>query len=74
MSVITKPAMVMTVDGARFVWHGGEYIEVKPLDGGGVSVDIINVWDYAEGAPRIERSLEAFERAVLAYVVENLNI
>jgi hypothetical protein len=69
------------IDGMEFRWHGGEYIEVGyvatargayEIDYGHavgefVAQDCINVWDYATGAPFIERSLPAFERHCIEY-------
>lgn len=57
--------------GQEFEWHGGEYIEIGYVShdtGEFVAGDVINVWDYAAGAPRIERSLEAFEARVREYL------
>ena len=51
-------------------WHGGEYIDVGSvqtigeagIDGDDFhAYDVINVWDYAAGKPRIPRTLEAFQ-------------
>jgi hypothetical protein len=47
--------MVMTSpEGLRFEWSGGEYIEIKDANAGdGIVLDVINVFDYAEGKPEI---------------------
>jgi hypothetical protein len=48
--------------GTTFQWHGGEYIEIGTTDEMGfTALDVINVWDYRAGAPRIARTLEAFQ-------------
>lgn len=58
-------------DGPEFVWHGGAYIDVgytQPQGEPGIhggdfhAYDCINVWDYAEDKPRIDRTLDAFEQ------------
>lgn len=65
-----------------FVWHGGEYIEVGYMAvergayeidygyavGEFVAQDCINVWDYGTSAPRIARTLEAFEARCAEYL------
>lgn len=48
-------------------WHGGEYIELgedQTASGEFAAYDVINVWDYAKGEPRIPRTLDAFQTAV----------
>jgi hypothetical protein len=54
-------------------WRGGEYIDIGSLQDQGQpgidgddfhAYDVINVWDYAKGEPRIPRTLEAFQEAV----------
>jgi hypothetical protein len=54
-------------------WHGGEYIDLGTLGDQGEpgidgddfhAYDVVNVWDYAKGEPRIPRTLEAFQTAV----------
>src|SRR4051794_37874558 len=51
--------------GTRFVWHGGEYIDVgyNDEDGEFQAVEVINVWNHAADQPRIPRTLAAFEAA-----------
>jgi hypothetical protein len=54
-------------------WHGGEYISlgyVQEMGEAGIdgdafhAYDVLNVWDYAAGQPRIARTLDAFAEAV----------
>lgn len=47
--------------GLRFVWHGGEYIEVCI---GETAIDVINVWDYDKSAPTIPASGQTKREAV----------
>jgi hypothetical protein len=61
--------MVMTSpEGLRFEWSGGEYIEVRPdIPDDPRTLDVINVWDYAEGKPEIV-TLFDFAARVRRYV------
>ena len=63
--------LVMSYDagGISFRWHGGPYIDlfssaydraVSFLGGEAIPFDVINVWDYETGTPRIPATLEAF--------------
>lgn len=54
-------------------WHGGEYIDLGSVEAMGEqgidgddfhAYDVINVWDYEGGKPRIPRTLEAFQQKV----------
>jgi hypothetical protein len=47
-------------------WRGGAYIELGYLDARDAFVagDVINVWDYAKGEPRIPRTLDALRERV----------
>lgn len=50
------------LDGPILRWHGGEYIEIGGIEHDDwVASDVINVWDYETGAPRIPRTLDAFK-------------
>lgn len=59
-------------DGHVYLWHGGEYIERHRVadvlaatpDSPSVAVEVINVWDYAAGRPRIRRTAQAMAVAV----------
>ena len=67
--------MMCVIEGQTYVWSGGEYIEVGYIAtergdyeidyghaiGAFVAQDCINVWDYETSAPRIPRTLDAFE-------------
>lgn len=64
-----QPYMAHSDGTVEFRWHGGEYISIghtqdvgQPgIDGDDFhAYDVINVWDYAAGAPRIPRTLDAF--------------
>jgi hypothetical protein len=65
-----QPKMVMKYDTLTFEWSGGEYVEVI-RDGN--AVDVINVFDYAEGKPEIS-TLFHFARRVRLYVEENYGL
>jgi hypothetical protein len=52
----------------RFTWHGGAYIDVARV--GGRPSEVINVWDYYEDAPRIERTADAFMRRVDEWIAD----
>jgi hypothetical protein len=66
--------------GVEFRWHGGEYIDIgSVVDIAGQpgihgddfhAYDVINVWDYAAGKPRIPRTLDAFEQRCREKVAE----
>jgi hypothetical protein len=60
-------------------WHGGAYINlgtVQAVGAAGIDGDdfhayaVINVWDYAIDAPRIARTLDAFQARVDEFVAE----
>ena len=67
--------------GVTARWHGGEYISLgtvrdiagQPgIDGDDFhAYDVINVWDYAERAPRIPVTLAAFAAAVVAHLEQD---
>ena len=59
--------MVCTVDGVRFEWSGGAYIELTPA-GCDAPTDCVNVWDYATDELTIARTLDAFEARCVAEV------
>ena len=63
-----------------FSWHGGAYIDIGYFDSTqppGVdgdtfhAYDVINVWDYKNDEPRIERTLAAFQAACDEWLDEN---
>lgn len=73
---VEEPArMTCRINGVTFVWSGGEYVETGyiatergpyEIDHGHavgefVAQDCVNVWDHANGQPRIARTLDAFE-------------
>lgn len=45
-------------NGLRFTWNGGAYIEVA-FQQNAIPYDVINVYDYELGKPRIEVSLQS---------------
>lgn len=56
-------AIAVYTDNLRIEWHGGEYADVynrRHIE----AHDIINLWDYEKGAPRIEFTPDAFADAV----------
>lgn len=71
-SVRNVPFRYAPGDGHVYLWHGGEYIErhrvsdVLAAASGApsVAVDVINVWDYETGRPRIRRTAQAVAVAV----------
>jgi hypothetical protein len=48
----------------QFVWHGGAYIDVGIAGDPFHASEVINVWDYRDDRPRIERTAEAFDAKV----------
>lgn len=60
------------VEGIKlgFEWHGGAYIGVCQGESYAHPVEVINVWDYAKNAPRIDRTREAFNNKVDDWVGE----
>ena len=65
-----KAKMSIEYNTLTFEWSGGEYIEVIR---DGSAVDVINVFDYAEGKPRIA-TLFDFTARVRNYVEENYGL
>lgn len=62
---MSEAMMVFDTELRRYVWHGGAYIDIGPRplpDGEFEAVDVMNVWDYAKGAPRIEATLPCFQK------------
>ena len=51
------------------LYRGGEYIEL--LLNGEQAQDIINVFDYKSGTPRIENTPTAVEKAVKNWMIED---
>lgn len=70
--------MQTQTDDLTFRWHGGEYIDVgsmysvdgqSGIDGDDFhAYDVINVWDYELGRPRIPVTLEAMAARVAEYI------
>jgi hypothetical protein len=51
----------------RFVWHGGAYIDVgyaPASEDEWAASEVINVWDYTDDKPRIDRTIAAFDAKV----------
>ena len=69
---MSKAKMVMTSpEGLRFEWSGGEYIEVKDANAGdSLTLDVINVFDYAEGKPTVTNLFD-FSARVRRYMEDN---
>lgn len=59
-----------TLRGQRLVfeWFGGSYIEVGQ-PGRGPS-EVINVWDYEDDRPTIDKDQASFEKRVDAWIYE----
>lgn len=53
----------------KFEWYGGEYVAVKPL-GTDTETDIINVWDYEAGEPRIDFTPDGLAEAIASWLDE----
>lgn len=71
MQTMSKPYMQYEHEtGIVARWHGGEYIEIGYLTAEAgtpdafIAEDVINVWDYEKGQPRIQISLDAMQQAV----------
>jgi hypothetical protein len=65
--------IAVEVSDMRFVWHGGEYVEISLRDndeGWEHPHDVINLWDYETGSPRIPYTPNALERAVAEWIAE----
>ena len=69
--------MTVKAGDLEFRWHGGEYIDIGSTYAMGEAgidsddfhaYDVINVWDYEAGAPRIPRTLDGMQQAVTAYM------
>jgi hypothetical protein len=69
VEVEERARMVCVVSGLTFKWGGGEYIEVH-AEGETVPSEVVNVWGYAEGAPIIPRTLDAFETRCVEFAQE----
>lgn len=72
---MAKAKMIYSTDGMRFEWSGGEYIELFFIDPDTdtfpkSAFDVINVWDYAKGEPRIEKTLDAFNEFIKQHIQE----
>jgi hypothetical protein len=68
--------MVMKYDTLTFEWSGGEYVSVFRFDyytNQREEVDVINVFDYAQGKPEIA-TLFDFSARVRKYVEENYGL
>ena len=64
--------MIARTDYLKFVWSGGEYIEVFSHNQTSAH-DVINVWDYAQGEPRYEISLDGFTKALHEWFVDTVD-
>jgi hypothetical protein len=62
--------MVARTQHLKFVWSGGEYIEVFSHNQTNAH-DVINVWDYAECEPRYEVSLDGFVKAIHEWLADD---
>ncbi len=64
---MAKAKMVYETEDFRFEWHGGAYVEMFFI-GSTSALDAVNVWDYEKDAPRIERTLDAFQTFIEGYI------
>ena len=65
-----KALITIYTENLRFEWKGGEYIEVinrRHIE----DHDLINVWDYEAGKPRIPFTPEAMFDTVEDWLDEN---
>lgn len=53
----------------RAVWEGGAYVHLYP-EGSGSPTQIVNVWDYQNDKPTIERNANAMARHVREWLWE----
>lgn len=61
--------LIAETDNLRFEWSGGEYIDVSNKNHTEPH-DIINVWDYKNDKPTIERSFEGFRAKIEEWLDE----
>lgn len=55
--------------GLEFVWRGGEYVTIHGLP---LGPEVINLWDYEKGAPRIAREFAPFVEECQAWIRERI--
>lgn len=60
----------INTDGFVFTWHGGAYIEIAN-ETSKTSFDVINVYDYAEGKPRIPFTVNAMNKEITKWLRES---
>ncbi len=58
--------IIIIIDGQRFMWRGGPYIDI--LDDDGNALDCINVWDYQKGKCQINTIAQLIGR-IRTYIV-----
>jgi len=69
VEVEDRARMVCVIDGITYKWGGGEYVELH-ADAEAAPFDLFNVWDYSASAPRIARTLDAFEARCIEHAQE----
>ena len=75
MATITKDATKVVISITahssvfKFVWWGGEYIDVFFI-GSDSCHDLINVWDYEAGETRVPFTPDGFAEAISAWLLE----
>lgn len=57
-------------DDYVFTWHGGAYVDVSLYPSEKV-IDVINVYDYAEGKPRIPFTIDALNEEITKWLSES---
>ena len=63
------PGQTLELDGWTFYRASLAYIDITP-PGTGTAVEVINCWDYAEGAPEVPDTLAALRREARAWLDE----
>ena len=58
--------IIIIIDGQRFMWRGGPYIDI--LDDDGNALDCVNVWDYQKGKSQIQTISQLISR-IRSYIL-----
>ena len=69
MCVLMKMISI-NADGYVFTWHGGAYVEIAN-ESSTQAFDVINVYDYEKGAPRIPFTVDALNKEITKWLREN---
>ena len=60
----------INADGYVFNWQGGAYIEISN-ESSTQPFDVINVYDYEKGKPRIPFTVDALNKEITKWLREN---